>query len=306
MRNVRKKLIILTVVLFAAGTAALKISDIRQSQNAMASPSARESRSVSNTDVTNSYDSNSTVFDDEGDKFVAHRGYSNYAPENSIPAFELAGKMGFWGIETDIYETIDGQFVCLHDETLDRTTDGTDSPTLYTLQQLREFNIDSGNYISSYIDLKIPTLGEYLDICSSYSCVPVIEIKDIKSYDALLNEIYSRNLEKRCVITGELDAVKEIRARNTVIPVMTIGYSPAPYTDSLSYIGEIADNKGILYNYPQVDENAIGVLHDRNIYCGVWSVDEAEVAEQYIGYGADFVVTNEIPGGLNNMINENE
>ena len=45
------------------------------------------------------------------DRFVAHRGFSDHAPENTVPAFELEGKGGFWGIEKDIIETLDGIYM---------------------------------------------------------------------------------------------------------------------------------------------------------------------------------------------------
>ena len=95
--------------------------------------------------------------------------------------------------------------------------------------------------------------------------VPIIEIKNITNYDAFLNTIIASGLETHCIITGAIDDVKEIRARNSIIPVMTIGYTPAPYTDNLERITEISENRGILYNYPQVDQAAIDILHQQNI-----------------------------------------
>lgn len=248
----------------------------------------------------------SALFGENGEKYVAHRGYSNYAPENSISAFELAGRMGFWGIETDISETSDGQFVCMHDEDIDRTTDGTGMVGDYTLEQLAAFRIDKGNYVKTTENLKIPTLKEYLDICVKYNCVAVVEIKNVQNFDSFLNVITDSGIADRCIITGELEAMKEIRARNSSIPVMTIGYTPAPYTDNLEHIVEIPDNRGVLYNYPQVDKTAIDILHQQGIYCGVWSVDDVDTARQYVDYGADFIVTNEIPARLDHMVNENE
>lgn len=297
MRNIRRKLWILTLLLFALGTFVPKVFPNTDAANVIATPTGQM-----NTDNSSSLN----VLDEEGDKFVAHRGYSGYAPENSIPAFELAGKTGFWGIETDIIETIDNQFICMHDETLDRTTDGEGDAEMYTLEQLGQYTIDSGNYLRMSNNLKIPTLDEYLDICKKYGCVAVVEIKNVRNFDLFLSVIYSRELQNRCIITGSLEDIKEVRARNADIPVMTIGYSPAPYTDNLSQIAEIPDNRGILYNFPQVDKTAIDILHSQHIYCGVWSVDTAEDAERYIEYGADFVVTNEIPARLTHMINENE
>ncbi|MEF3692634.1 MAG: glycerophosphodiester phosphodiesterase family protein, partial [Acholeplasmataceae bacterium] len=56
-------------------------------------------------------------------KYIAHRGYSSKAPENTVPSFTLAGeKQRFYGIECDLYTTKDGQFVVFHDENLKRMT----------------------------------------------------------------------------------------------------------------------------------------------------------------------------------------
>lgn len=297
MYNVRRKLWILIVLLFAVSAVMLKFFPSSDNNDAIATPASAQ-QAESGT---------STVFSDGStERFVAHRGYSNYAPENSLPAFELAGKIGFWGIETDICETSDGQFVCMHDDTLDRTTNGSGAISDYTLDDLSQFQIDYGNYLDTNENLKIPTLEEYLSICSTYGNVPIIEIKNITNYDAFLNTIIASGLETHCIITGAIDDVKEIRARNSIIPVMTIGYTPAPYTDNLERITEISENRGILYNYPQVDQAAIDILHQQNIFCGVWSVDDTETAQKYIDYGADFIVTNEIPARINHMVNDNE
>lgn len=246
------------------------------------------------------------IFGEDTERFVAHRGYSGYAPENSIPAFELAGRMGFWGIETDISETSDGAFVCMHDETLDRMTDGEGEIGDYSFEVLEQYSIDSGNYFRTSENLKIPTFEEYLDICREYGCVPVIEIKDIRNYDAFLEVIQNSGLINRCIITGNIDALKEVRSRNSSIPVMTIGYYPASYTEGLSQIAEIQENRGVLYNYPQVEQYVVETLHNQNVLCAVWSIDETDIAEEYLGYGVDFIVTNEIPARLTHMVNMNE
>lgn len=293
MYNMRKKLCLLTMLLFVVGTI-IKILPDKNTPQSIAV-------------LSDGYTQASSVLTETCEKFVAHRGYSNYAPENSVPAFELAGKIGFWGIETDISETSDGQFVCMHDDNLDRTTNGSGDIGEHTMQEVSALRIDSGSNVKTTENLKIPTMSEYLSICAKYNCVPVVEIKNVSNYDLFLNEIISSGLESRCIIIGQINDILEIRARNATIPVMIIGYSPAPYTDSLTEIARISDNRGVLYNYPQVDKTAIDIIHGQNIYCGVWSVDDAEVAEAYVQYGADFVVTNEIPARLNSYtINANE
>lgn len=245
------------------------------------------------------------IFGDDRRKFVAHRGYSNGAPENTVPAFELAGENGFWGIETDIQESADGIFMCMHDETLDRTTDAGGEISDYTYEQLMEFNIISGTNAEYYSELKIPTMIEFLNTCVIYNCVPVIEIKSVKNYDAFLETIYNSGLRDRCIITGGIQDLMKVRSRNNTIPLMPIGYSNKEYTYYIDLVSQLTENRGILYNYPVVDGQVVKTLHNQGIYCGVWSLDTAEEAEKYLSYGVDFVVTNEIPS-LDYMINTNE
>ena len=297
MYNVRKKLWILAIALFS--TAALI---------AWIFPPTGEYNPVAMTGGINAQASgdNAPVLSGEGERFVAHRGYSGYAPENSLAAFELAGRMGFWGIETDIYETSDGAFVCIHDDTLDRTTDGEGKVTDFTLEKLGEYSIDAGNNLDRTENLKIPTFEEYLDICGDYGCTAVVEIKTVKNYDAVLSIIYERGMDNKCVIIGAANDLKEIRSRDSKIPVLNIGYSSEPYEDNIKAMDGIEGEKGILYNYPQVDKKAVQKTHDSGLYCAVWAVDDEDVAEDYLGYGVDFIVTNEIPARLEHMINKNE
>ncbi|RGF97201.1 hypothetical protein DXA10_02235 [Firmicutes bacterium AM55-24TS] len=141
---------------------------------------------------------------------------------------------------------------------------------------------------------------QYIRKCTDYRNQKYHQLRCISKHN------HSKRTETHCIITGAIDDVKEIRARNSIIPVMTIGYTPAPYTDNLERITEISENRGILYNYPQVDQASIDILHQQNIFCGVWSVDDTETAQKYIDYGVDFIVTNEIPARINHMVNDNE
>lgn len=127
-------------------------------------------------------------------------------PENSIPAFELAGKIGFWGIETDICETSDGQFVCMHDDTLDQEQQTVRElfPTT-RLTDLSQFQIDYGNYLNTNENLKIPTLEEYLSDMQYIRKCTDYRNQNITNYDAFLNTIIASGLETHCIITGAID-----------------------------------------------------------------------------------------------------
>ena len=110
----------------------------------------------------------------------AHRGLSHRFPENTELAFREAGKVGiFFGMETDVQMSSDGVLVCMHDDTLDRTTDGTGYVADYTFAELQRMWIDGGNgWDERYAkQLRIPTFECYLDICREAGLVPYVELK---------------------------------------------------------------------------------------------------------------------------------
>lgn len=109
-------------------------------------------------------------------KIIMHRGYNSIAPENTIPAFKLARKMGFSAIETDIQLTSDNVPVILHDSTVNRTSNGTGNIYDMTLAQAEA--LDFGSWKSSmYAGTKIPTFEEMLLCCKKIGLDVYIEIK---------------------------------------------------------------------------------------------------------------------------------
>ncbi len=249
--------------------------------------------------------SNEDIFESKKERFVAHRGFSDHAPENSIPSFERAGKAGFWGIETDIIESADGVFMCMHDETLERTTNGTGQVKSYTYTELMQFYIDFGNDVSDFETLKIPTMIEFLNNCVIYDCVPIIEIKEITDYEGFLETIKNSGLYNRCIITGALADLKEIRKIDKNVLIMLVAYATLDYSAYEPLLGELGENSGILLNAPLITRAVADDLHKRGYRIGAWTLDTPDDARKYIDLGADFVVTNNIPG-LKHMINENE
>lgn len=97
-------------------------------------------------------------------KSVCHRGASRTAPENTLPAFIVARKYGFEWVETDIAWTHDNVPVLLHDETINRTSNGTGNIADLDYDDIK--NLDFGSWFSpSYAGTKIPTLEEFLALC---------------------------------------------------------------------------------------------------------------------------------------------
>lgn len=114
-------------------------------------------------------------------KLITHRGAMVHAPENTIPAFEIAGQQGFYGIEFDVIQTADDEFVVFHDTTADRMTDGTGRIQDMTLSEVQALTIDAGVDVEYYPDLKIPTLDQTLQAIRKTNAVPIIELKYAKT-----------------------------------------------------------------------------------------------------------------------------
>ena len=73
-------------------------------------------------------------------RVIGHRGAAAYAPENTLPSFEHAVEVGADGVELDLHCTADGHLVVIHDDTLERTTDGSGAVEERTLEELRGFD----------------------------------------------------------------------------------------------------------------------------------------------------------------------
>jgi glycerophosphoryl diester phosphodiesterase len=112
---------------------------------------------------------------------IGHRGASGHAPENTLAAFKKAVALGATFIETDLQLSRDARFVAIHDDTLDRTTNGQGKVHDQTLAALRRF--DAGSWFGSdYTGERIPTLEEILEFSKKNDIVFYLELKPSGSW----------------------------------------------------------------------------------------------------------------------------
>lgn len=128
-----------------------------------------------------------------------HRGASGYAPENTLPSFRLAMDMGADGFELDVHMSRDGELVVIHDETVDRTTNGTGFVKDLTLAQLKE--LDASNHMDAYRGAKIPTLGEVYDLIRDTNHIVNVEIKT--------DECFYPQIEEKCLALAKEKCVED-------------------------------------------------------------------------------------------------
>lgn len=139
-------------------------------------------------------------------KNFAHRGFSGKYPENTLLAFKKAIEAGADGIELDVQLTKDGEIVIIHDETIDRTTDGKGEVASYTYEELSKFDA-SYVYRGQFGFNKIPTLKEYFELIKNTNIITNIELKTgINEYlgieEKVLKLINEYNLSKKVIISS--------------------------------------------------------------------------------------------------------
>ena len=113
--------------------------------------------------------------DQERTKVWAHRGASGYVPENTLDAFQKAVEMGADGIELDVQMTKDGELVVIHDETIDRVSDGKGWVKDYTYAELKKFNFNKTH--PEYEREEIPTLEQVYLLIKPTNLMINVEIK---------------------------------------------------------------------------------------------------------------------------------
>ncbi len=159
----------------------------------------------------------------------AHRGASAYAPENTMIAFEKAIQMGADGIELDVQMTKDGQLVVIHDETINRTSNGRGYVSQYTLDELRKYNFNNGFKTNKPIN--IPTLEEVYKYMGITSLMINVELKNsIMEYKGMEEKVIDlarkMKLEERIIYSSfSRESIAKIRklAPDAKVGILYIG-----------------------------------------------------------------------------------
>lgn len=246
--------------------------------------------------------------------FIAHRGCRAFGPENSIPAFVGAGKMEMWAIETDFWITKDSVVVCMHDATIDVTTNGFGKVSDYTYEELLAFRLNDEVFDNKYYryenlsqkELQIPTMDEYLTICQEYGCIPFIELKsDNGIIDKMINAIGQHNLVGNCIISSSsLTLLKKVREKGCNERIHHI-FSSVQSIDDLLLLG----NAGLAFNITDLDadltnkysyesynpkstKDLVDMCHQLGLHVCFRAVDNNASAIKSILIGVDYMPTN--------------
>lgn len=231
-------------------------------------------------------------------RYIAHRGMNTIAPENSIPSFIEAGKAGYWGAENDVGATLDGELIVMHDDTVDRMTDGTGAYASMTLSQIKALNIDVGANIGNYPNLKVPTLAEYLTVCRQYGIVPVTHIERIvslvgltKFYDTVLKMGFEENI---VVISSVMSAMSILR---TLSPKIYIAPIFSTFTQTTIDNAMSLGNSGIGFDILSSGDVNIALMdyaRSKGMRVFAFMVDDSATETILINKNIDCITTNSL------------
>jgi glycerophosphoryl diester phosphodiesterase len=144
-------------------------------------------------------------------QIIAHRGGSANAPENTLAAFRNAITQGVDWLEFDVQMTKDGALVVIHDETVDRTTDGTGAVRDLTLEQIRSLDAGQGE--------KVPTFEEVLELAKTNGVKILPETKSAHLYpgveEKMLQSLQQANyLDQTVIQSFEADSLEKLAHLN--------------------------------------------------------------------------------------------
>ena len=223
-------------------------------------------------------------------QFVAHRGVSGLECENTAAAFIAAGNRTYYGVETDIWRTSDGKFLCNHDGRTGRICDVDLVIERSTFDGLRKLRLKDKDGESDRAELIIPTPHEYKKICQKYEKHAVPELKS-NFTEAEIKEIlafFSGYLDSTCFIAfniENLDLVKKLR------PEQECQFLTGEWNDNLPEM--LSERKmGLDIHYGQLTEERIRACHEKGVEVNCWTVDKPEEAEKLISWGIDYITTN--------------
>lgn len=230
---------------------------------------------------------------------IAHRGASFNAPENTMPAFQMALEMGADMIEFDVTLSRDQIPVVIHDQTLDRTTSGKGGINLYLSRELSE--LDAGLWFNkSFVNTRIPTLEQILNWASGKIALN-IEIKKeafIKTNETGIVEFISELVLKydmtEHVIISSFSAEALIRSRKVMQKIPT-AYLISPYswgsTRNLRLMKKL-NASGLNLKHKQMKPELMKKAESERLPIWVYTVDDKEEMKKVIDKGATGIFTN--------------
>jgi glycerophosphoryl diester phosphodiesterase len=217
---------------------------------------------------------------------IGHRGAKGYEPENTFVSFQKALDMQVDGIELDVHLSADGEIIVIHDETIDRTTNGKGFVNELSLRELNAFRID-GKY-------EIPTLKEVFDLVNQ-DCFINIELKSYEATDKVVSLI-EKYVAKRAwkydrflVSSFDWNALQQVAFLNDQIP---IGVLTETDLDLALAFAKFIQAKSIHPHFHLLTKENTAQMQEKGLQVFPWTINELEDIQKIKTFNVNGIITD--------------
>lgn len=217
---------------------------------------------------------------------IAHRGAKAYEPENTLQAFQKALDLNSDGIELDVHLSADGHIIVIHDETIDRTTNGKGLVNSFSLAELKSFLIDR--------KYQIPTLNEVFDLVDK-RCLINIELKGLATLNkvvALIEEyIAAKNWNYNHFIVSSFDW-NMLQETSNLNPNIQIGVlTEEDLSKALAFAKKIKA-KAIHPDFNLLNTENVHQMQEKGFLVLPWTVNSEEDIQKVKNYNVNGIISD--------------
>lgn len=214
---------------------------------------------------------------------IAHRGAMRYAPENSLEAFKKALEMGVDAVEFDLQRTKDGNAIVIHDETVDRTTDGSGLVREFTFDEIRKLRQKNGE--------PLPSLEEALSVITPQATAK-IEIKAANLEEYVVKTLDKYNVQNVIICSAFSPIIKKIKLLAPSIKTELIFEKET--ADEIILKAKEVGVEFIAPHFKLVTADLIKMAHENGLYVHTWVVNNAKIIAKMKMLGIDGI-TGDFP-----------
>ena len=233
---------------------------------------------------------------------IAHRGGADLVPENTLAGFKKAINLGVDMIEIDVHLSKDSNIIVIHDEKLDRTTNGSGEIKNMTLSEIKKY--DAGSWFNdAFREERVPTLDETFRLINGKSIL-LIEIKEgDERYPGLekriVESIHKHNANAWIVVQS-FNKNSILRVKKMDPSILTYYLVSSEFDELYSHIAEKVKNgekivkqfDGIAPHYSHLDSAKVELMHLAGFKVFTWTVNKPKDMIKMINMNVDGIITN--------------
>jgi glycerophosphoryl diester phosphodiesterase len=254
-------------------------------------------------------------------RIIGHRGAAGEAPENTLPSFQRALADGAGFVELDVHASADGEVIIIHDETVDRTTDGRGPVNGLSLRELKRLNAgyrftqDGGaTYPYRGQRIEIPTLGQLFSFIPEVKAIVEIKQSDPPMVKKVIEAVRRAGKERDVLLATEKDPImREIRAEiDGTDPAVATGFCYGEVAGFMAWLlggaaaafhplGQAMQLPCEFEGRVLVSEQTINAAHALGIEMFIWTVNDPAEMARLLALGVDGIITD-YPARLRSLL----